>query len=173
MAKAKAKTKTKDPEDTTEKKKKYAINYYPLMAALDAKNRKFFDTWDTETVNKFNPFMPQRWMTNLMFNTDVLSEYLIRSAAEQSNLYLGRLGKEHKKLQYLLLTTITPYPLAGLKHESIKPVPKTKGHEKKINALGEIYPTAKISDLEVSLSLMTDKEFAQLLDDFHVKIKDD
>ena len=61
----------------------------------------------------------------------------------------------------------------SLKHESIKPVPKTKGHEKKINALGEIYPTAKISDLEVSLSLMTDKEFAQLLDDFHVKIKDD
>jgi 23S rRNA maturation mini-RNase III len=80
-------------------------------------------------------------------------------------------GKYHKKLQWLLLTTVAPYKLTPRYHEWIKGPVNTKSNTKKINALLQIYPTAKLTDLETMLAVISDAAFNALLDDYDISIK--
>lgn len=165
--------KKKTESQSAKKKKEYKLDLWAMLAAADAKNRKFFEKLDDEQVKEFNAYLPQRLLTSLEHDREALTEYLIRSAALNSNKNLGDLGKEHKELQYLLLTTISPDPMRGPRRKLIKPMRRITGSEKKINALCQIYPAAKISDLELMLQLMTPKEFLQLLEDHGINYKDD
>jgi hypothetical protein len=159
-------------QKTTKTQKKYKLNLWSLLSAADTKKRKFFQTLDDEQAKEFNPYMPQRWLTNLTYEQEGLSEYIVRNAALHANKGLKDLGSEHKELQYLLLTTITPDPISGLRHSLIKPLRRVNGSENRINILSQIYPSAKISDLDVMLGLMTEAEFKELLEDHGINSKD-
>lgn len=157
---------------TSKPKKEYKLNLWSLLSAADAKNRKFFQTLDDEQIKEFNAYLPQRWLTTLEYEQEGLSEYLVRNAALHANKGLKDLGSEHKELQYLLLTTITPQPMRGLRHNLVKPLRRTKGSEAHIKFLSDIYPSAKMSDLELMLELMSDAELKQMLEDHGINSKD-
>lgn len=162
----------KKKTDST-KKREYKLPLFDMLAALDAKDRNFFDRLDDDAKKEFTAFMAQRWFTSLDHDEPGLSEYHMQAAAERSNRLISNIPKGHEKLQYLLLTTLSPYPIKGLRRQLLKPIKRVSGEEKRVNALIEIYPSAKTQDLEVMLQLMSDEEFRQLLDDHNVKIKDD
>ena len=76
------------------------------MAALDGKQRGFYDSLTPEERKKFSTFLMLRWGSCVTGSVDLAGYYLI-SCNERLNKYYFDLGK-HPKLQWLLTTTISP-----------------------------------------------------------------
>ena len=158
----------KTPKKTAKPTRK--IDLKSICAAMDAKDRDFYDRLDDEQKKEFSGYPTIRY-TSSVSGDATLADYYLRSANAHANINLFSVGKEHKKLQWLLLTTVAPYKLTPRYHEWIKGPVNTKSNTKKINALLQIYPAAKLVDLETMLELMTDKEFSALMDEYDISVK--
>jgi len=142
-----------------------------LFAAIDRKDRNFYDGLTDEERKSFTPYLALRYASAVK-GSGLMQTYYLRSCNVQANKGFFSLGKEHAKLQWLLLTTISPG--AGLQdHEWIPVVTKKqdKKLKKKMQALMTLYPVAKIQDLELMSTLMSDKEVDELIEEHGIKIK--
>ena len=152
----------KKPKQPKEKNPKLAI--FNEMAQADTKNRKFFDELEEEEQKTFKrgAYPVMRWASNISSGPLELQKYYVQSCNEQANKHFFDLG-QHPKLQWLMLTTISP-GMGKQRHQW--QTFRGKGSRDPIaNLLSQIYPDAKISDLETLSKQMSEDEVKRMLRD--------
>ena len=138
------------------------LNINNEMRQLDNKNRGFYDELTDEERKKFSNFLMLRWGSAVQHSSRDLQEYYILSTNQNLNKHFFDIGK-HPKLQWLLATCVSP-GMGAHKHEWIAFKGKASKN-KRANFLGTLYPTMKMSDLELMADEMTDDDVKLLLRD--------
>jgi hypothetical protein len=139
------------------------------MAQLDVKNRHFYDELNEEERRKFSNYLMLRWGSSVAGNNGDLQSYYLQSTNQQVNPHFWSLNK-HPKLQWLLMTTISPN-MGVFKHDWIAYKGKA-AKNKRAQQLAEIYPDMKIADAELLANTMTDDQYQDLLLDLGYTDKD-
>lgn len=129
------------------------------MSKFDNKNREFYDTLSDEEKKKFAPFLMIRWGSavgpNKHLNTEenhLLQAYYLCHANEKLNKNFFEISaSKHKKLQWLLATTVSP-GWGDQYHQWIKLGKKTTDN-KNIKFLRELHPHLKEDDLALMAEL--------------------
>jgi hypothetical protein len=126
------------------------------MLQFDRKNRDFYDDLTEDEKKKFSPFLMIRWGATVEGDADLQAYYLI-SANERINKHFFDISTtQHKKLHWLLATTVSPglgKQLAGNKKENTT---------KASRFLREIYPTAKSDEIQLMVELNSADDLKQL-----------
>jgi hypothetical protein len=130
------------------------------MAQLDLKNRGFYDELTDEERKKFSTFLMLRYGSSCTSGPVELQKYYVQSCNEQMNKHFFSLGK-HPKLQWLMATTVSP-GMGKQRHEWLAFKGKAS-KDKRANLLGQIYPHAKMADLEILSKTMSDADIKKLL----------
>ena len=107
------------------------------LNSLNRKNRNFYDNLDDEGKKKFSAYLMMKYGANVEGPVD-LQEWYLRATNEYVNINFFELNK-HPKLQWLLLTTISPnfgnqrhYWLASKKKEDSNASKKRKSQAKTV-----------------------------------------
>lgn len=126
-----------------------------VLRALDRKDHDFY----SDNISLF-PLV--RFMSSCKSKIPELSEYYLL-ATNRVNKYFWDIGK-HKKLQWLLLCSISPFG-----EINYHPWIKTKHEDNKIiNFLKKVYPTEKVDDLVVLSKVLSEAEIKQMMREFDV-----
>lgn len=134
-----------------------------ILAALDRKDRDFYDNLDDELKKKFSAFMMLKYGASVQADPD-MERYYIESTNYHANKNMFDLAK-HPKLQWLLITTISP-GLGNQYHKWLKQKPKPKNVSAPIKKqLLEMFPAMKEDDVETLSTLITKKELNQYVKD--------
>lgn len=127
------------------------LNIKSEMSAFDRKNRDFYDSLTDEEKKKFAPFLMIRWGSAVGGNPDLQAYYLM-SCNERLNKHFFEISaSKHKKLQWLLATTVSP-GMGNQYHQWIKLGKKTTDN-KSVKFLRELYPHLKDDDLKLMAEL--------------------
>lgn len=78
------------------------------MAKFDLKDRNFFDSLDDEEKKKFAPFLMIRWGAAVEGSSDLQAYYLMSCNEKLNKNFFDISTSQHKKLQWLLATTVSP-----------------------------------------------------------------
>lgn len=138
------------------------LNINNEMAQLDSKNRNFYDELNAEERKKFSTYLALRWGSSIGGNNNDLQSYYLQSTNQQVNAHFWNLSK-HPKLQWLLLTTISP-GMGNHKHEWIAFRGK-QAKNKRAKLISDLYPDIKISDADLLAEIVSDEELQQYLMD--------
>lgn len=134
-----------------------------ILSALDRKDRAFYDNLDDELKKKFSPFLMLKYAASVQASPD-FERYYIEATNYHANKHMFDLAK-HPKLQWLLLTTISP-GMGNQYHKWLKQKPKPKNASGPIKKqLAEMYPTMKDDDLDLLASITTKKELNDYIKD--------
>jgi hypothetical protein len=104
---AKAKT-TKPKVSADEKFTDVDFPLFPAIEALDRKDYEYFDNLTEEQRKKFTAFMLTHWMSTVTSGSAVQRQYLARTNEHANKYILDSSLKDHDKLQWLMLCTISP-----------------------------------------------------------------
>lgn len=130
------------------------------MAQFDSKNREFFKSLTDDEKKHFSSYLMIRWGSVVQGETD-LEEYYVLSCNQRLNKHFFATNK-HPDLQWLLATTVSP-GIGKFKHQWIPMKKKsTDTSSKSIKFLSKVYPTDKVSDIELRAALMTKAEIKEL-----------
>lgn len=137
-----------------------------LFGALSRKDRDWWNTLSQEQQEKFSAWLYNRYLSVPKSSNSLLNEYYLRAVNQHSNRNFNVIHKNHKKLQYLLMTTLID-PDIRCDHAYLKPMGKTgdKKSNTRTKILTNLMPTAKIDDIHVLADLMSDDEIKQMLRD--------
>jgi hypothetical protein len=141
----------------TKEKAKPKLELNRVLAALDAKDRNFYDTLTDEELKGFSPFLAIRYASSVEHNMPEVCEYVLRAANQRANPHFLDL-KDHPKLQWLLLTT-TSMGLGPMRHSWIKPLggKKTSGDRAR-EFLSREFPGTNSDELDILLAINTHEE---------------
>lgn len=131
------------------------------MAQFDRKNRGFYDELTDEEKKKFSNYLMIRWGSTVDGSADLQGFYVI-SCNERLNKNFFAINK-HPKLQWLTCTTVSP-GLGTQRHQWIA-AGKKKPKNSAMKVLMELYPTAKLDELELLSTKLSKKQIDQLLSD--------
>jgi hypothetical protein len=145
-----------------------------ILAAIDQKDRDFYNNLSDELKKKFSPYMMLKYSASVVgskhpkITAAEMENYYILSTNGVANRHMFDLADkthpehDHPQLQWLLFTTISPN--AGNQyHTWLKPKPKATGPVRK--QLAELYPQMKDNDLDVLSTLVTKKELNKYIKD--------
>lgn len=125
------------------------------MTALDRKNRAFYDSLTDEEKKKFSPYLMIRYGSTVSGNAD-LQCYYVMSCNERLNKHFFDINTaQHKKLQWLMATTISP-GMGNQYHQWIAPRKKPTDN-KNMNFLRDLHPHLKEDDIRL-LSELNSKD---------------
>ena len=130
------------------------------MKAIDFRNKDYYDRIDDHERSLYSPYMIMRY-ASAVSGDRFYQEHYVEMVNEFVNKHLFTLSSKHKKLCWQLTSMC-----GGLKqqfHPWIKPMKKVPN--KSLQILMDIYPNAKMSDLETLDKIITDSELEQLLED--------
>jgi hypothetical protein len=130
------------------------LNIQYEMKMLDQKSRTFYDDLDEEEKKKFSTYLMIRWGSSVQGSPE-LQEYYLHATNQRLNKNFFDIYN-HPKLQWLCASTISP-GLGVYRHTWIGHKKKNPDESKKLKTLKEIFPTAKLDDLQ-TLSSITDKK---------------
>ena len=146
-------------------KKQIPLNQ--ILAAMDRKDRDFYDNLDDELKKKFSPFLMVRYCSSVSGSPD-LENYYIASTNYYANKNLLDLSK-HPKLQWLMFTAASP-GAGTMYHTWIKQKPKPKIFDGSIKKeLLNYFPAMKDDDLDYLSTLVTKKELRDYAKEFGEK----
>ena len=129
------------------------------MAQLDTKNRAFYDELTDEERKKFSTYLMLRW-GSAVGGEPILQQYYLQAMNERVNKRFFDLGK-HPKLQWLLLTTVSPN-MGKHRHEWMAFVAR-KSKNKRADIIAKLYPEYKLDDCELMANSIPDTEFKAML----------
>lgn len=130
------------------------------MAQFDSKNRGFYESLTDEEKKQFSCYLMIRWGSAVEGSVD-LQEYYVIACNERLNKHFFAVNK-HPQLQWLMATSVSP-GLGKFRHEWIPNKKKTEqSNNKLLKFLCALYPTSKMSDLELQASLMSKAEAKEL-----------
>ena len=134
-----------------------------ILAAMDRKDRDFYDSLDDELKKSFSPFLMLKYSASVQASPE-LEHYYIASTNHHANQNMFDLAK-HPKLQWLMLTAVSP-GLGTQRHKWIKQKPKPKNVSAPIKKqLLELFPHMKEDDVDVLSTMVTKKELNQYVKD--------
>ena len=129
------------------------------MAAFDRKDRDYYDKFTDEEKKQFSTYLMLRYGASVGGNKDLQAYYLM-ATNKFVNKYFFDLNK-HTKLQWLMCTTVSPnmgnqfhYWLAAKKKEG-------KSTNKLRKVVAELYPNMKSDEMDMFLSMNTEKEIKE------------
>jgi hypothetical protein len=135
-----------------------------ILAALDRKDRDFYDKLPDELKKSFSGFLMLRYSATVEGVSPELAHYYVASTNHYANKHMFSLSR-HPKLQWLMLTAASP-GLGVNRHTWIKQKPKPKNATGPIKKqLASMFPAMKDVDLDVLSTLVTKKEMAQHIKD--------
>mgnify|MGYP003430676986 FL=1 len=131
------------------------------MAALDGKDRGFYDSLTVDEKKKFAVFLMIRYGSTVT-GIKELQEYYLRATNVRLNKHFFSIPKQHEKLNWLAATTISP-GMGNQNHQwiSAKKAPTSKTYK----FLANQYPSMKVSDLELMASMNDIKACKELAKD--------
>mgnify|MGYP003352061079 CR=1 FL=1 len=155
---------TKKPQLAKEEKfDKVEVDLFEILAALDRKDYGYYDSLTDEQKKKIVPFMLTHWMSAIKGN-EGLSRYYVMSVNEYANKHLfAEYVQKHPKLQWLLLTTVSP-AMGKHRHEWIAYNGKTIKN-KRATKIIELYPHIKTDEAELLSEQISDAEYKAMLVD--------
>lgn len=129
------------------------------MAQLDLRNRGFYDELTDEERKKFSTYLMLRW-GSVVNGIPELQQYYLQAMNERVNKRFFDINK-HPKLQWLLLTTISPN-MGKHRHEWLAYSGKT-AKNKRAQKMLELYPHIKNDDAELLAQTIGDEEYKNIL----------
>ena len=127
-----------------------------VLKSLDLKDRNFYDQLDDKQKKSVAPFLLNRYMSSVQGQFE-LQEYYLLANNQRVNINFFDYSK-HPKLQWLLLTTVSP-GIGSQKHEWIATKKKGKDpNAKKLKFFQELYPELADKDLEILSQIHTEQE---------------
>lgn len=136
------------------------LNIRNEMAALDRKDRDYYDSMTDEEKKKFAPFLMIRWSSAVQ-GDPMLQAYYLMSANERLNKHFFDISaKDHKKFLWLLTSTVSP-GMGNMYHKWIAPKKKTSNN-KAVKFLRSIYPERDEADLELMASINDSRDLKNL-----------
>jgi hypothetical protein len=128
-----------------------------VLAALDAKDRNFYDSLNEEELKGFSPFLAIRYASSVDHTMPEVCEYVLEAANRRVNPNFLDL-KRHPKLQWLLLTT-TSMGLGPMRHTWIKPLGGKKTISDRTCAfLSTEFPGLNQDELDILLATHSQEE---------------
>lgn len=118
------------------------------MLQFDLKNREFYDDLSEEEKKKFSPFIMVRWGALVEGDADMQAFYLMSTNEKLNKHFFDISSTQHKKLQWLLSTTVSP-GLGRQRHNWLAASKKETGDNKTAKFLREIYPNIKDDELDL------------------------
>ena len=141
------------------------LNIASEMAALDSKDRAWYDELTDEERKKFSNFLMIRWSSAVGGDTE-LQQYYVQSCNHYLNKHIFDINK-HPKLQWLCCTAVSP-GMGNHRHNWIAPKKKDKGNSANKKQLMELFPSMKADDINTMAALVDKKEIAAYLKDHGV-----
>jgi len=138
------------------------------MAQLDTKNRAFYDELTDEERKKFSTYLMLRW-GSAVGGVSELQQYYLQAMNERVNKRFFDLGK-HPKLQWLLLTTVSPN-MGKHRHEWMA-FSTRKLKNKRADFISKLHPEYKLDDCELMASCIGDDEFKNMLIEYGLSDKE-
>jgi hypothetical protein len=130
------------------------------MAAVDRKDRDYYDAMTDEEKKKFSPYLMVRW-SSCVGGDPMLQSYYLMSANERLNKnFFDISASQHKKFLWLLATTVSP-GMGSQYHQWISPKKKEKNN-KIVKILRELRPDLRESEIETLASINSDDEIKDL-----------
>lgn len=130
------------------------------MACFDRKDRDFYRGLTDEEKKKFSNYLMIRWGSAVQGSRDLQEFYLI-STNEQLNKHFFSVNR-HPGLQWLMATAVSP-GMGMQRHQWIAPKKKQGTASEVKKTLMELYPTMKISDIEVLSQLVSKQDLRKHL----------
>lgn len=142
------------------------------MAALDRKDREYFDEMTDDEKKKFSPYLMIRWSSAVTGDPMVQSYYLMSANERLNKNYFDISSSRHKKLQWLLATTVSP-GMGVQSHQWIAPR-KKESQNKSAKLLREIRPDLNEDEITLLCRINSDEEIKEMaknhgLDDRQIK----
>jgi hypothetical protein len=129
------------------------------MAQLDTKNRAFYDELTDEERKKFSTYLMLRW-GSVVNGIPELQQYYLQAMNERVNKRFFDINK-HPKLQWLLLTTVSPN-MGKHRHEWMAYNGKT-AKNKRAQKMLELYPHIKNDEAELLSNTISDEQYKAML----------
>lgn len=137
------------------------LNIANEMRMFDRKVRTFWDDLTDEERKKFAPFLMIRWGSCVEGSRELQEFYVIATNERLNKHFFSFNSTRHKKLQWLLATTVSP-DMGAFKHNWI--APKKKESSSAIRKqLAELFPHYKDDELDVMAAITTKKELDEHL----------
>jgi hypothetical protein len=131
------------------KSAKLTVNYE--MSALDRKDRGFYDSLTVEEKKRFSNFLMIRYGSSVGGSSDMQAYYLMSTNTKLNKNFFS-IPKEHEKLQWLTVTTISP-GMGNQNHQWISMKKKEGSDSKLMKFLRKQYPTYKEDDLKTLIAV--------------------
>lgn len=137
----------------------YKLDLKRILQAIDKKDRNFYDSLTEDEQKGFPTPVTLRYAASVSSNQE-MEHYYLATANYYCNRDFYSISK-HPKLQWLLLTTLSPdfgvqrHPWISMKKKSASP-----SNQRKIKLM-ELFPTAKEEDIEILSELVGEKEIKE------------
>jgi len=137
-----------------------------LKEKIGAVDQHISELWDAmdetnQKLLKSEFFILNRYISNVKGQSTAIQEHFVLTVNEYFNKDWNLIQK-HPKLVWQLLCMCSHESKKTFFHEWIGFKKKQGNDNKKIKFLSEIYPSMKIDEIEITASLMSDKEIKEL-----------
>lgn len=120
-------------------------------AALDRKDREYYDRLDDTQRKKFSPYLMLRYSACVDGSPDLQAWYLMATNERVNRNFFDISTSAHKKFQWLLCTTASP-ALGNQRHYWL-PAKKAERNNRAISFLTELFPHLKNDEIELLAEL--------------------
>lgn len=143
------------------------------LQAVDINSREFWDSLSEENQKslKGDFFILNRYISNVENQSREIEEHFVFAVNEYYNKNWFLLQK-HPKLLWLLLCMCSYNGSRIFFHRWLGNKKKEGNDNKKINFLASLYPTMKMSEVEMMAKLMPAKELSRLAKDYGFEDKE-
>jgi hypothetical protein len=130
------------------------------MLQFDKKNRNFYDDLTDDEKKKFPPFIMIRWGADVQGSSELQAYYLMSVNERLNKHFFDISGKEHKKFQWLLCTTVSPG--MGKQYHKWLAAKKKTSDNKAEKFFSEIYPHLRDDEIKLLAEINDKNELKQL-----------
>jgi hypothetical protein len=131
------------------------------MAQFDHKNRDFFDELTDEEKKKFSPYLMVRWGATVQGSAELQAYYLMSTNENLNKNFFDVSTTNHKKLQWLMATTVSP-GMGQQRHTWLAGPKKETTNNKTEKFLKEIYPHLKDDEIALLAAINTKADLKEL-----------
>jgi hypothetical protein len=136
------------------------LNIKNEMAAVDRKDRDYYDAMTDEEKKKFAPYLMVRW-SSCVGGDSMLQSYYLMSANERLNKnFFDISASQHKKFLWLLATTVSP-GMGGQYHQWIPPR-KRESTNKVAKLIRLLRPDLREDEVELMATVNSKEEIIDL-----------
>jgi hypothetical protein len=129
-------------------------------AALDRKDVGFYDSLSDDEKKKFSPYLMMRYSASVDGNADMQAWYLMATNERVNKNFFDISTSQHKKLQWLLCTTVSPN--LGTQRHYWLGSKKSNTDTKAIKFLTQMYPDLKSDDIALLADINAKEDLKEL-----------